>query len=244
MDAANVLAPAQEQQLDQQLRAYNAQTGRAVIVATVPDLGGEPIDTYTRQLAENWGIGGAETEQGVLFLIAPKERELWITTARGVQTTLTDVMAGRIIRNDVVPRFKQGDMAGGIMAGVSGIIQVLNMDPADAAAIAEAEAAAKKKAGNADGGTIASAIFWIFMIGMFMLAFGRGGRGRRYRRRGGLGGAELPIMIWGASELGRHSGGHSGFGGGMGSGGGFGGGFGGFGGGGGGFNGGGAGGSW
>lgn len=190
LDAANVLSPAQEQQLDQELRAYNKSTGRAVIVATVTSLDGEPIETYTRQLAENWGIGGKDTEEGVLFLVAPKERQLWITTARGVQTTLTDVMAGRIIRNDVVPRFKAGDMAGGIIGGTSQIIQVLNMDPAQAKAIAEAEAAARKKSEEVSGGTIASAVFWIVMIVFFVGVFGRGGKGRRYRGSGS--GAALP----------------------------------------------------
>ena len=240
-DGANVIDPAAETQLDRRLRAYNAQTGRAIIVATVPSLDGLPVDMYAQQLAERWGISGAETEEGVLMVVAPGERDAWITTARGVQTTLTDAMAGRIFRNQMVPRFKKGDYAGGIAAGVDGIAQTLAMDPADAAAIAEAEAAGARAGGDRGGASVVGTLFWIAMIGGFMFVFGRGGRGRR-RRRYGAGSAVGNVLLW--SAIGSMSGGrHGGFGSGGGLGGGGGGGFGGFGGGGG-FNGGGAGGSW
>src|SRR5688572_18078384 len=71
LDQANLLPPAEEAALDQRLRVYNASTGRAVIVATVASLDGMDEVTYGQELAEAWGIGGENTEAGVLLLVAP-----------------------------------------------------------------------------------------------------------------------------------------------------------------------------
>ena len=248
LDAANVLPPQQEAQLNQQLTEYNRQTGRAIVVATVNDLQGLPIDMYAQQLAETWDIGGAETEEGALMVVAPSEREIWITTARGVQGRLTDVATGRIIRETMIPAFRNGDMPSGIIAGANAIIERLNMDPATAQAIDEAAAAGarEQRSGSGGLGTIFGAIFWVVMILGFMGLFGRGGRRRRHRRYGAAG-AVGEVLLWSAlghaMGSGSRNSGFGGFGGGGGGGGGLGG-FGGFGGGGGGFNGGGAGGSW
>ena len=241
LDQADVLPPAEEAALEQKLSAYTATTGRAVIVATVRSLDGLDEVTYGQQLAEAWGIGGKETEQGVLLLVAPKERRVRIATARGVQYDgFNDILAARIIRDTITPRFKAGDMAGGIAAGVDAILTDLNRTPAEARAIAEAEAAARAQdSRGGEGASIGGFIFWAAMIVVFMAVFGRGGRrGRRYGRGGGI---NPGIILWGASEIARGlaqgSGGSGGFGGGGGGG------FGGFGGGGG-FNGGGASGGW
>ena len=242
LDQADVLPPAEEAALEQKLSAYTATTGRAVIVATVRSLDGLDEVTYGQQLAEAWGIGGKETEQGVLLLVAPKERRVRIATARGVQYDgFNDILAARIIRDTITPRFKAGDMAGGIAAGVDAILTDLNRTPAEARAIAEAEAAARAQdSRGGEGASIGGFIFWAAMIVVFMAVFGRGGRrGRRYGRGGGI---NPGIILWGASEIARGlahgSGGSGGFGGGGGGG------LGGSGGGGGGFNGGGASGGW
>jgi len=235
LDQANVIPDAEEAALDAKLRAYTQATGRSVIVATVASLDGEPIEDYAQKLVEAWGNGGKTTEEGVLLLVAPNDRELRIATARGVQERLTDALSGRIIRDTIVPHFKSGDYGGGIAAGVDAITAQLDRSPADAKAVAEAAAAAKSQAGGQDQAGIGGVIFWIVLIVFFMLLFGR--RGRRGSRfsTGGLG----PIILWDALSHGNRGG----FGGG-GFGGGSDGGFGGFGGGGGGFDGGGASGGW
>lgn len=237
LDQAAIIPDADEAALDQKLRAYNRDTGRAVIVATVSSLDGLEVDDYAQKLAETWDIGGAETEQGVLLLIAPNERKIRIHTARGVQERLPDVLAGRIIRDQMVGPFRDKNFAGGISAAVDAITLQLNRDPADAKAIAEAAAAAQQ-AGGGDEASAGSVIFWILLILFFMFVFGRGGR-RRSRRSG----IDPGVVLWGISEVLHHttrsggggwsSGGGSDFGG-----------FGGFGGGGGGFDGGGASGDW
>lgn len=246
-DGANIITPGEKQLLDARLRDYNRTTGRSIIVATVPSLDGMEVESYARSLAETWDIGGAESENGLLLLVAPNERQMWIATSRGLQERMTDIMSGRIYRDVMVPRFRDGDMSGGIVAGVDAIIAQLDMDPAQAKAIEEAEAARQaERAGNA-APALAGVAFWVIMIVIFAVVFGRGARGRRYRGSG-VGDAVGNVILWTAINAAMNSGGRSSGGwgdsGGGGFGGGGGGGFGGFGGGGGGFNGGGAGGGW
>lgn len=243
LDQANILPDADEAALVQKLSTYNAQTGRAIIVATVPSLDGLDVADYAQQLAESWDIGGAKTEQGVLFLIAPADRKLRIHAARGVQERLPDVLAGRILRDEVTPRFRAEDYVGGVNAAVDQIITQLNRDPADAKAIAEAAAAAQREGDAGGGSTIASAIFWIILIIVAIAIFGRRNRGFAHRRSG----IDPGVVLWGISEIARaasHSNSNSGWGGSGWGGSDSGGGFGGFGGGGGGFDGGGASGDW
>ncbi|MGV3512496.1 MAG: TPM domain-containing protein [Novosphingobium sp.] len=241
LDQANIIPDPEEAALAQKLSAYNAQTGRAVIVATVSSLDDLDVADYAQQLAENWDIGGAKTEQGVLFLVAPVERKVRIHSARGVQERLPDVLAGRIIRDVVAPKFKAGDYAGGITDGVDQIIAQLNRDPADAKAIAEAAKAASRGESR-DSAGIGSAIFWVVLIVVLIGIFGRSKQGFAQQRSG----IDPGIVLWGISEIARSasSNRHSGGWGGGGSDWSGGGGFGGFGGGGGGFDGGGASGDW
>lgn len=240
LDAASILPDAEEAALDRKLRDYNMRTGRALIVATVTSLDGLPVEDYAQQLAESWDIGGKETEMGVLMLIAPTERKIRIHNARGVQERLPDVIASRIIREQITPRFKANDMAGGINAGVDALTSQLDRDPADSKAIAEAEkAAAAQRAAKRDGSSAASVVFWLVMMIVMISLFSR--RGRRSYHRSGI---DPGIVLWGISEAMRHGSNSGGWSSGGGSFGSDGGGFGGFGGGGGGFDGGGASGDW
>ena len=247
-DGANIISDGEEKLLDQRLRDYNRTTGRAVIVATVPSLDGLEIEPYAQGLAETWDIGGRESQNGLLFLVAPNERRMRIATARGLDVRMTDIMSGRIIRDVVTPKFKAGDLSGGIVSGVDAILAQLDMDPAQAQAIEEAERAAQAHRAADAAPAIAGVVFWIVMIVFFAIVFGRRTQGRRFQGRGGgVGNAVGNVLLWtavnAALNSGRGSGG-GGWGGGGSSGGGGGGGFGGFGGGGGGFSGGGASGGW
>jgi uncharacterized protein len=140
---------------------------------------------------------------------------------------VTDILSGRIIRDQITPRFKAGDYPGGINAGVEALITQLDRDPADARAVAEAAAQRQRQQGQQPE-SFAGAIFPMIIIGFFLFSMMRG-RGRR--RRYGMAGAVGDVILWNAigSAMGgsRHGGG-GGFGG---FGGGGGGGFGGFGGG-------------
>lgn len=231
LDQAGIIPDADEAALAQKLSAYNAQTGRAVVVATVASLDGQDIESYANTLFRSWGIGGAKTDQGVLFLIAPNDRKVRIEVGYGLEEFLPDVLAGRIISGAVTPLFKSGDYPGGINSGVDQILTQLNRTPADAKAVAEAAKAGARAESSGGGSTIGSAIFWVVLIVVMIAVFGRRKQGYVQRRSG----IDPGIVLWGLSEIARaasdnrHSSG--GWGGGGGSDWGGGGGFGGFGGG-------------
>lgn len=234
-DGADILSPATEAQLDQQLRAYNVQTGRALVVATVPSLGGQNIEPYATGLFANWGIGGAERDQGLLLLVARDDKKMRIEVGYGLHPYFGGIMAGRVIRDTITPRFREGDFDGGVTAGIAAITAHLARSPADAVAIEEAAQAAEAAEAE-EGGFPIGALIWVgFMVFFFILPMLRGGGRRRYGG-GGVADAVGNIVLWEAGKAisrGFDGGGHGGGfgGGGFGGGGGGGGGFGGFGGG-------------
>jgi len=242
VDQAHLLTPAQVADISSKSEALEAQSGRQFVVATVNSLEGYPIEDYAYRLGRTWKIGSGKANDGVLLVVAPKERKVWIATGYGAGGFVTDAMAGVITRESILPRFKAGDMGGGIEAGADAIIKQMSLPPDEAQKnVASAEQAQKQR--QRSGGNPLPLIFWIFVIGFVVLSHLRRGFGRRYRSRGG--GINPWVVLWGLNELSRSSRGSSWGGGGWSGGGGWGGGGGGgFSGGGGSFGGGGAGGSW
>lgn len=227
VDAAELLSPAEEAALDQKLAALETASSRQLVVVTVPDLQGYPIEDYGYRLGRTWGIGQAEANNGAILLVAPNERKVRVEVGYGLEPILTDALSSVIIQSQILPRFREGDFPGGIIAGADAIIAQLQAPP-ELAEQRVMEAAATQRKQAEDEGSILPLIFWGMVLVFIVIPMLRGGRhGRRYRRGG------LPIVIWGP--------GPGGFGG---SGGGGGGGFGGFSGGGGSFGGGGASGGW
>ena len=243
-DGANVIPPVDEQLLDARLREYNERTGRALVVATVPSLQEDTVENFAVRLYEAWGIGGAETDAGLLMLVAPTEHEARIEVGYGLHQYVTDILSGRIMREQMIPRFKEDDYAGGITAGIDALITQLDRDPADAKAVAEAAAAAERE--HEQGEFPFGVLVWLgFLFFFFILPMLSRVRGRRYRSRGGVAEGVGNVLLWTAVNAALNSGRGGGGGGWGGGGGGFGGGGGGFGGFGGGMSGGGgASGSW
>jgi uncharacterized protein len=243
-DGANILSPETETQLDAELRAYNKETGRAIIVATVPSLGGASIETYATTLfTDKWGIGGAKRDAGLLLLIAPNERKLRIEVGYGLHGYFGGIMAGRVINDVITPRFKEGNFDAGVTDGVAAILAHLAKSPEDAIAIEEAAQAAAAQESRSDGGFPFGVLIWLaFVFFFFVFPVLSGRRRRRKYRASGAGpwgdrgrdaaDTARDIILWevGSAILrGAMSGGDRGGGGGFGGGGG--GGFGGFGGG-------------
>ena len=240
VDQAHLLSPAQVADLTAKSEALETETGgRQFVIATVTSLEGYPIEDYGYRLGRAWKIGSAKNDDGVVLLVAPNERRVTIATGYGAGEYMTDAMSGLIIRQTILPRFKQNDYGGGIEAGADAIIKQMSL-PADqaqknVAAAQEAEASRRHSSGGA-----LPAVFWAMILGFVVLSMLRRSGGRRYR--GGRGGISPWVVLWGLNELSRGS--RGGWGGGSSwGGGGFGGG-GGFSGGGGSFGGGGASGSW
>ena len=246
VDQAGILTPEQQADLKSKSQALYTQTGRAFAVATVKSLEGYPVEDYAYRLGRAWGLGEKEKDNGVLLLVAPNDRKVSIATGYGAGAYMTDAMSGIIIREDILPHFKQSppDYGGGIEAGADAIIKQMSLSPDEAEKnIAAAQQAQKQRQHSSGGGL--PIFFWLMIIGFVVLSHFRRGMGRRYRGRHG--GISPWVVLWGLNELSRGSrgggwGGGSWGGGGGSWGGGGGGSFGGFGGGS--FGGGGASGSW
>ena len=218
VDAANVIPPAEEARLDQKLAALEQQSQRQLVVATVSDLQGYDIADYGYQLGRTWGLGDKARNDGALLIVALNERKVRIEVGYGLEGTLTDGLSSLIIQQQIVPRFKAGDMAGGIEAGADTIIAQLQLPPEEAAKIAAAANAQAKRAQEpqVDTGMIVFVLFVIFFFVIPALRRAFGG-GRRYRSSG-LG----PLIVFDAlNQMSRGGGGGWGSGGDWGGGGGF-----------------------
>jgi uncharacterized protein len=235
VDAANILPPDEEARLTQKLEALEKQSRRQLVVATVSSLQGYEISDYSYQLGRAWGIGQKGDNNGVVLVVAPNERKVWITVGYGLEPVLTDGMTFLIVNGQILPRFKAGDLPAGIEAGVDAVIKQLTLPPNEAKKIA-AQADQQRKDNGGGDLSVGTVIFILVVIFFFVLpiirAVGSGGRRGRY------GGLSTPI-IWFPGFGGDDDDDRGGWGGG-----GFGGSGGGFSGGGGSFGGGGAGGSW
>ena len=214
VDDAALLSPQQKQALTDKLAALEQQSGRQLVVATLPDLQGYDISDYGFQLGRAWGIGAKDRNDGALLIIAPRERKVRIEVGYGLEGIMTDALSSQIIRNDITPRFKAGDLPGGIDAGVDAIGKLLKLPPEEARALA-AQAEARARDASDDGGTF-MLIFWLIVVAIIIVAMLSGrGKGRRYRSGAG------PIILWGPGDSGWGGGGGSGWGAGGWGGGGF-----------------------
>jgi len=122
VDQTGTLTAAEREALDARLAAFERERGSQVAVLIVPSIGTEPIEDFATRVTDEWQLGRKGVDDGVLFAIAKQERKIRIQTGRGVQGTLTDALSRRIIAEVVAPRFRNGDFAGGIDAGVDAII--------------------------------------------------------------------------------------------------------------------------
>lgn len=124
-DAANIIGEAQEAALSKRLAELEQTTGHQLVIVTVTSLGDQEVAAFTRELANAWGIGRAAQDDGVVLLVAPNERKVRIEVGYGLEQTLPDALCQKIIDDHMLPRFREGDLPGGIEAGVSALIDQL-----------------------------------------------------------------------------------------------------------------------
>lgn len=260
IDEAKILSASDKQAIETKLRSLNDRGLAQAAVVIVPTTNGEDIFDYSMKIADRWKLGKKDTDQGLLMVVAVNDRKMYILTGYGLEGAIPDAVAKRIINDDITPRFKQGDYAGGIIAGINRIEERLTADPAILKQ-ADANRVNTNAQSNQEGDIPLIFLgFFGFVAGMILTSI----LGRFFGSMATAGGIVTLGTIFGAGLLGsmfvafivflfllfRGGGGGGGvvflpgggFGGGGFSGGGFGGG--GFGGGGGGFGGGGAGGDW
>jgi uncharacterized protein len=125
VDPSHVLSPAVVESLTARLAAHEANTSNQVAVLILPSLEGEPLEEYSHRVATTWKLGQKGTDNGALLLVALKERKVRIEVGYGLEGALTDARSAQIIRNEIVPRFRAGDLPGGVTAGVEAILKTI-----------------------------------------------------------------------------------------------------------------------
>lgn len=219
-DAANVIPADVEARLEQKLEALETQSQRQFVVATIPSLEGYDIADYGYRLGREWGIGDKDRNDGALLIVAPNERKVRIEVGYGLEGVLTDGLSSIIINQDIVPRFKAGDMPGGIEAGADAVIAQLSLPPDEAARIAQEAQQAQSEIEPGDiMGLVFFGLMFFFIFVVPILRAVLGFRRKRYGP-GGLGSVILWNVVEGLGNARSSSGGGGGFGGGFSGGGG------------------------
>ncbi|WP_237353639.1 YgcG family protein [Xanthobacter sp. YC-JY1] len=210
VDAAHVLDAGTLAALDAKLAAQEAKASDQLVVATVPSLQGTSIEDYANRLFRTWQIGQAKKNNGVLLLVAPSERKVRIEVGYGLEGILTDAVSATIIRNAIVPAFKSGDMAAGIVKGTDAILEILNLDPDEAKARAKKLESSDWTEEEVDNLIFLAVmvIFMGFIIWRVVRGGGPGGPAARRKRGGAVAGGPIS-WEWGTGSSG-WSGGSSG----------------------------------
>ncbi|HCL60153.1 MAG TPA: hypothetical protein DHW80_10330 [Acinetobacter sp.] len=176
IDQANLLSPAEKQQLSQRIqKLYNEGKGQIGVVI-IPTTGQEDIFDYSMRVAEAWQLGSAKRDNGLLMTIAINDRRIQILTGYGLEGVLPDIVAGRIIHDKITPYFKQGQYAQGIDSGLTEIERILNLDPEIAAQAADEIKERQEQAyqaQKASQATFGSVIFIIVAGVIGSMIFGR-----------------------------------------------------------------------
>ena len=124
-DYAGMLSSYAKQQLDGILRDLEKNDSTQIVVLIIPSLDGEVLEEFSIKVVDQWKIGQKGLDNGAVLLITKKERKIRIEVGYGLEGSLTDLMAGRIIRNVLVPQFRAGNFDQGVLDGVQAMIGVV-----------------------------------------------------------------------------------------------------------------------
>lgn len=202
-DFASILTANQQQDLEKYLVGFCDTTSNEIALVTVNSLDGMDIAQYATELAQKWGVGSEKNDNGVLMVVKPKtsreKGEIFIAVGYGLEGAIPDVLASRIIREIMIPRFSRGDMFGGIAAGMEQIM-VLSSDEYRASKRAPAQSdlpitfiviamiiifsiissLTQKRSKNSDGSQYGGTIPPIFMFGPTWSGGSRGSSSRGF----------------------------------------------------------------
>lgn len=160
-DYGEMISADEELAIDAELERLETDLGAQVVVLTIPSLEGLPIEDFSIQVVEAWQLGRKAEDDGVLLLVSRDDREMRIEVGYGLEGDLTDARSKRIISGAMVPRFRDGDFGGGILAGVQAIGATIRDGDAGLAALTEQPAAPELDgAGRAVGIVIFLVVSW------------------------------------------------------------------------------------
>lgn len=170
IDQTESLANEDIDRIAQLINAERQKKSFQIGVLMIPTLGSDDsLEEYSLKVARQWGIGNKKKSNGVLLLIAKNDRKMRIEVGNGMEGSLTDARASQIIRNTIAPKFRSGDYAGGVEAGVKRII-----DAAEGRNLSD---------NDIDGESIVSMLFIVIFITIIVIAILKGNGSNGSRRR-------------------------------------------------------------
>lgn len=169
-DEPAVLKPEIRQELEALLKAERDSTSNQIAILIVQSLDGDDISAYANRVFRAWKLGQEKKDNGVLFVVALDERKVRIEVGYGLEGQLTDLLASRIIRNEVAPEFRRGNMQAGVVKGTLAIIRTIS---------GAYDADGKSNKSSSSGSGIIRLIVIIALIILFSRFRGIGGRGGR-----------------------------------------------------------------
>jgi uncharacterized protein len=224
-DFAEMLSPAARQQIEQLAVQLEREQRTELAVVTVPSIGDRAVQDYATDLFAQWGIGKKGVDNGLLLLVAKKDRQLWIEVGYGLEDKVPDATASEIYRV-IRDRFRQGDYDGGMITGV----QMLASAVGGTLQVPPPRRSATRRSRGGGSGLGIWVFFGIFILFGLLKSIGRAAMGRPVARSGssfpwwliflmgsGRGGGG---SSWGGGGFSGGGGGFGGFGGGMSGGGG------------------------
>ena len=221
-DYAKIIRDSDEREIEEYLATLEQNTGIQIAVLTMPSLEGEDIASFGIKVADKWQLGDKEKDNGALLLVAYAEHDLRIEVGDGLEGSLTDAKCGLILRNVIVPEFKNGNYSAGIKKGVMNMGGIAS---GDESAVSRSVREDESSSSSSDAIPVFICVIWLILFISAISAGTRRGRRRgRYYHNGNTiawiaADAALRSMM--RSSGGSHGGSHSsGFGGGFSGGGG------------------------
>lgn len=167
-DTTGTLSASERQQLEQRLATLQQQQVAEFAILLVPTTAPETIFTYSMRVAEQWKVGSQEKDDGVLIVIALRDRTSQILVGYGLEDRITDVVASRILRDVVPPHFRQGDFAGGLNAAVDALLGALGVQGVAATGLTPSSAKITNPARSPRKESLPVTVV-LFGFGLFML---------------------------------------------------------------------------
>lgn len=167
-DYANMISPSVRLELEEKLAKLEETDSTQIAILTVTDLQGVTVEEYSMEVAKKWKIGQQKLNNGVIFLVAKEDRKLRIEVGYGLEGRLTDILAGRILDNEVRPHFRAGNYDEGFRRGVDGIIKAVKGEYH--ASMAPTNLSARRNNSNMVGTLIAIGLIFL-IIALIVLGY-------------------------------------------------------------------------
>lgn len=188
VDQTGALGTEQAQALGDKLSRFEAERGTQLVVLLVPTTQPEDIAAYAQRVGDSWKIGRRDVGDGLLVVVALQDRRVRIEVAKALEGAVPDLAASRVIERAITPAFKQGDIAGGLNAGVDQLMALVKGE----------DLPLPEPSGRQPGGTSGFQLEDLFVFGLIGIPIASGVLGAIFGRKlgafltGGLGG----VIVW------------------------------------------------